>query len=784
MNFQVLDGIAPESVASWFFDRSREGFAISRGGVILAVNQAWCDILGVTAEDAVGQTATDILSARDLALHPEREARLRARGEDEFEVRLDTARGSVWVEGSVRRGADGYALILARDVTQERRMAAERGAAAHIQSLLWGRAGILTWTFSPSTGQFHVDATRDAVTDMYVPGARRVALNDMLQKMEEDQRQSFVVALSASVARGDPQEYAFRYNDDEGRVRRFTACWRGLRQEDDGRWRLAGLTRDLTELMEARDSARAGERLAKEAGRVKSRFLANMSHEFRTPLNGMLGVLHLLKSEPVSADARRLLDEAAASGRVLTSLLNSLLDLADLDADRLNLFFEEVAPAALLTEVVATFRAEAQAKGLTLEAITAPDAPRVVADRERLSQVLANLVGNAVKFTEQGGVVVRLIVLGAGSGQKLRLEIEDTGIGLAPDMLSRIFETFSQADDGATRQFGGVGSGLSLSRSLARLMGGDVHATSTPGKGSTFVVELPVLAPSIDRLDPASHAPLEGLSVLVVDDNATNRLVASRIVEQLGAKADTASDGAQAVKAVVGADFDLVLMDIQMPVMDGVEATRTIRALSAPVSQVPIVAVTANVAPDQVAGYAAAGMNGVIAKPVSPTALLTEIVRLTAAPLDAVVHRLIYCSRVSQTALPRVDGLLAEILSEAQPANRAADLTGALLGCGGWFLQTLEGPEAAVETTFARILVDGRHEAVTRLSSGDVDGRLFGGWAMIGQAFSPTDAAVARFLTRSAGFDPRTQTTGACLDLLLAVGGLRTAASDACHAEK
>jgi PAS domain S-box-containing protein len=614
-------------MVSWFYENSTDGFAISRHGVILKVNQSWCNILGVSPDEAVGQTAADILSAGDLERHAQGEARLVELGQDEFEIRLDTRRGEVWVKGSVRRGADGYALIAARDITTERRIASEQDAAAKIQGLLRSNAGVLTWRFSPASGLFSVDASPDATQAAWLPIAREVSLDEFLPGVDENDRDGFLTALLGSASTGEAGEERFGHTAADGRRTLFRAFWRGWRRESDGRWQLAGLTQDHTELMAARDAAIAGEKEAKEADRFKTQFLSNMSHELRTPLNGVVGVLHLLKREAPSEAAQALIAKAEASAKVLTALLNDLLDLSQLDAGRLSLSREVIDPAALVHEVLALYEREIQDKGLSVEAVTPKTALAVVADPRRIRQILSSLIGNAAKFTVRGGILVRLVMRGEGADNRMRIEVEDTGIGVAPETMRSLFASFRQGDAATTREFGGVGLGLALSRDLARLMGGEVGGTSELGKGSTFWVEIP--APLASNLGGEGEgAPLEGLNVLVVDDNATNRLVAEKILEELGAVVDTANNGALAVEAAAKSAFDLVLMDIQMPVMDGIEATLSIRSMPSPIGQTPILAMTANVSAEQIKSYAAAGMNGVIAKPISPSAIVTEIASL------------------------------------------------------------------------------------------------------------------------------------------------------------
>jgi CheY-like chemotaxis protein len=406
-----------------------------------------------------------------------------------------------------------------------------------------------------------------------------------------------------------------------------------LRQRPSGRWDILGVNADITEIAEARDAALRGEQAAKAAAEAKSQFLANISHEIRTPMNGVLGVLHLIKQEPSQAERRRLLDQAIAAGVGLSDLLNDIIDFSDVDSGRLQLAAEPLDPREQLASIIAMFRPQAEAKGVALEVEHARDIGWVAADPARLRKLFFHLVSNAVKFTHRGRVVARLSASGASEARRLRLEVEDTGVGIAPGAANAVFQHFAQADSSVTRRYGGPGLGLAVARRLAELMSGTVDFTSVFGQGSTFWVEVgaPAAAPpqAVEASEGASW--LAGVRVLVVEDNATNRLVATRMVGQLGAEVQTAENGAEGVAAIEANDFDLVFMDIQMPVMDGVEATRRIRAMPEPKCQVPIVATTANVMPDQLAIYRDSGIDGVVAKPISPAALLNEVARLANA---------------------------------------------------------------------------------------------------------------------------------------------------------
>jgi PAS domain S-box-containing protein len=368
------------------------------------------------------------------------------------------------------------------------------------------------------------------------------------------------------------------------------------------------------------------QRAAEAAAEAKARFLANMSHEIRTPMNGVLGVLHLLKSETMSPDGRRLLDEALGCGEMLSTLLDDVIDFERIEAGRLELAAEPVDADELTASVVRLLGPQARAKGLFLTLEGAGDLGWVATDAVRLRQCLFNLIGNAVKFTLSGGVVVRCERPAPG---RLAFSVQDTGVGIAIEAQDRLFERFHQADASTTRRFGGSGLGLSITRRLAQMMGGEVTFLSEAGVGSTFRLE--IAAPDADpaRLIPVEAGPvLDGLRVLVVEDNATNRTIAMKLLESLGAQATTAPDGLSGVEAASLGGYDLILMDIQMPGIDGMEAARRIRALGGAVAATPIIALTANVLSHQRDRYLAGGMDGVVGKPISPAVLIAEIARL------------------------------------------------------------------------------------------------------------------------------------------------------------
>ncbi len=416
-----------------------------------------------------------------------------------------------------------------------------------------------------------------------------------------------------------------------GDVRWVDTCAELHWAEDGSLEKVVGLVLNIDERKRQELELMEAQRVAEAATEAKSQFLANMSHEIRTPMNGVLGVLHLLDREPLSTEARNLLVEAQGCGQMLAQLLNDVIDFSKIEAGRLELTPEPLDVADILTSVAGMLRPQAEAKGLQLRTRVSGADGWIMADPVRVRQALFNLIGNAVKFTPAGHVEARLVVQDQGEGAKrIRFEIEDTGVGIPEDAQRHLFQRFHQADGSTERRFGGSGLGLAITRTLAEMMGGEVGFFSKDGEGSTFWLDVPV--PSAPRSEiqlPASvSAALGGLNILVVEDNATNRLVATKILEGLGATVDTAEDGIFGLEAVQSTSYDLVLMDVQMPRMDGVEATRRIRALGAPVGHVPIIGLTANALAHQRPTYIGAGMDGVAAKPISPSALLAEIARV------------------------------------------------------------------------------------------------------------------------------------------------------------
>ena len=399
---------------------------------------------------------------------------------------------------------------------------------------------------------------------------------------------------------------------------------------------LRALGRDLAERKQAQQKltreAQSALRIAEHANQAKSRFMATMSHELRTPLNGVLAVADALSKRPLPPQDLELVKLIKSSGEGLLSILNEVLDLARVEAGALVLDLAPISPLETVTAVADIWRFAAEAKGLqlTTEITNLPDL--VVGDAKRLRQVLSNLISNAIKFTTRGAV--HLAAIGGPEPGRLVFSVGDSGPGIKPHQRERLFEPFVQADATTTRRHGGTGLGLAICRELITLMGGRIWAEAAPGGGAILQVEvtLPIASavaptdPDARHNDPLLAANFDPL-ILVAEDHPLNRRVIAILLDEAGLRYEFAEDGEAAVKAVACGRFDLVLMDVHMPRLDGLAATRRIRALGGERGAVPIVAVTANASSEEIAECLSAGMNDFVGKPISAEALFTTILR-------------------------------------------------------------------------------------------------------------------------------------------------------------
>ncbi len=470
------------------------------------------------------------------------------------------------------------------------------------------------------------------------PRSFQVTRAAWLERVHPDDRERLAQEIATVHLHATGVTSEFRIVRPSGEVRHLRAVARSTRDEAGNPTGTVGLTFDITAERKATEATQRARAAAEEANRLKSEFLANVSHEIRTPMNAIIGMTELALGGALPAREHDQIAKANAAARNLLAVLNDILDFSKIEAGKLDVERTAFSLPALVGGALDMVRLQADSKGLALDVRLEPSVPeRVLGDPTRLTQVLTNLLSNAVKFTERGRVDLRVLILEGSTASRptVRFEIEDSGIGLSEEQQARLFEAFTQADASTTRRFGGTGLGLVISRRLLDLMGGRIGVRSTLGQGSLFWFQLPL---DVDTREPAGDrvvldAPprLDGLRVLLAEDNPLNRELAMALLDRAGAQVTAVETGAEAVAAVQRQAYDVVLMDVQMPEMDGYEATRRIRALGGAAAQLPIVAMTANAMSGDRERSLAVGMNEHLPKPIDTVALRQTLSRLRTA---------------------------------------------------------------------------------------------------------------------------------------------------------
>jgi PAS domain S-box-containing protein len=555
-----------------------------------------------------------------------------------FEQRFRTKSGEwAWTEGApkVLRGKDGGPVGL---VTQLRDITARRAAQAALAE-------------SEARYRLLADLATDIIMRMdaagvvrYIsPSCRRLGYEaeEMIGKsafdflhpddLERAQVRSEALFKGEPRPAGEGREY--RVVTKDGDIVWLEGMSALSRNEAGELVDIVSHLRDVTERRVFEDELRRKHAEAEAATLAKSEFLANMSHEIRTPLTGIMGFAGLLEEQgDLSPTARTFVTRIATASRTLLTVVNDILDFSKIEAGQVELDPRPLDPSRFVVETLELVSAQAQEKGLELTAaIDGALPPAVAADGARLRQVLLNLLTNAIKFTEAGGVTIT-VAHDDEDGGRLKVSVTDTGVGIAPERLHRLFQRFSQADGSISRQYGGTGLGLAICKSLTNLMGGEIGVESAPGLGAEFwfTIKAPACEPeAASDADGGGEFDAQPARILIVDDSPVNRELVSVLLSVFGHDLSEASGGAEAVLAAAETSFDLILMDLQMPGMDGLAATRAIRAGSPKNRATPIVALSANILPNHLEACRQVGMNDHIGKPIDTRELLTKVARWT-----------------------------------------------------------------------------------------------------------------------------------------------------------
>ncbi|SDG23056.1 MULTISPECIES: MHYT domain-containing protein [unclassified Duganella] len=614
---------------------------VDRAGVIHEFNASAERIFGWTRDEIIGRNIRLVVEDVEQS---EREGLLNyLRSEQSSEPGQGREVIAVRKDGSqvpIRR-AMGYARMADRDlfvmfvtdITERRAiMQALRDSEQQFRSLIGNIPGIsfrssMAFDAPPLFISDYIEQLTGYPAADFVGASRKRTLSSLICD-EDRERVASEISHSIDQLAAYQIEYSMLHADGS---RRYVWEHGAVTQDEshpDIRW-IDGVILDISERREMEQQLRQAKETAEQAAAARASFVANMSHEIRTPMNAILGFTDVLLDTELNAEQQRHLDTVRKEGRSLLRLLNEILDTAKLDKGAVELEPDDYSLLNLIDELASTFGSNARSKGLAIDINYDPALPAWLhGDELRMRQVLGNLLDNAIKFTAAGKVSLSAC---EQQGQ-LHIAVQDTGIGIAPERINAIFDPFTQADASMTRRFGGTGLGTTISRQLVSLMGGKIWAESTPGQGTTFHVLLP-LEPARNGQQQSSERfdyPLPPLHILAADDVPQNLELLSLLLARRGHTLDVAHDGAQAVERSAARHYDVVLMDMQMPLMDGLAATRAIRAREQQggTAQLPVVAMTASVLAAHREAAATAGMNGFASKPVDWHALSHEIAKV------------------------------------------------------------------------------------------------------------------------------------------------------------
>ena len=638
-------------------------------GVYLFCNSAFerlygareADILGKTDYDFVDRETADFFRANDRASMAAGGPR---RNLEWLTFAADGYRGLFETTKTPMEDADGHiigVLGIAHDITEQKAIEEEISRhRSHLEELVAERTravekAVEELRTSEERYEAVIDATRDGIWDWdmvqntsyinpayhemlgYAPGELGSRTEEhLVALLHPDERDSLLAEARQRLDLDGGYELEFRLRCKDGQYKWILSRAKVVQRDAHGQpLRAVGTHIDVTARKTIELELRRAKEAAKAATGAKSTFLANMSHEIRTPLNAITGMAHLIRRDGLTSQQSARMDKLEAAGSHLLGIINDVLDLSKIEAGKLVLEAQPMAISAIVEEVIAMMQPRAAEKQLGLHADLGEIPAVLSGDATRFRQALLNYVSNAIKFTHAGSITIRVTGNTPVEGHvKVRVEVIDTGIGIGPEALTRLFGHFEQADNSTTREYGGTGLGLAITRRLAQLMGGEAGASSTPGAGSVFwftvVLGLPREAPPSPAAAAVSEASAAdrlrqrhaGTRILVAEDDPVNREIAVQLLEDAGLAADVAEDGDEAVVLAGVGNYALILMDMQMPHRDGLAATRALRAQG---HAMPIIAMTANAFAEDRARCLAAGMNDFLAKPLQPPRVMATL---------------------------------------------------------------------------------------------------------------------------------------------------------------
>ncbi|NOU35659.1 MAG: PAS domain S-box protein [Kiritimatiellaceae bacterium] len=611
---------------------------IDTEGLFTFVNEAFCRFVGRSRSELVGTDSRSFVYYDDLAILNKAIEALVSRRERgvTIEHRMRARTRTAWVQWENIAVFDESGRVVeiqsvGQDITERRRIyEALQESEKRLRFLFEEIPHIAVQGYNTAR---EVIFWNRASEELY-----KYSKKDVLgRKMEEivlaaDRREEMVAAFDNWVKTGAPipSGEMLKSTADGRQVAVYSS--RLATRNHRGEWELYVIDVDLSELKRASEELVKAKEFAERASRAKSEFLANMSHEIRTPMNGVMGMTHLLLETELTADQRDSIQTIMESTQELMRIIDELLDISRVEAGEVRLYPEPFCMRETVEKVVLLFADRAGKKGVDISIAIHDSVPkRMLGDPGRIRQVLINLIGNALKFTHDGHIQIRMQAERAEDGWNLLADVKDTGIGMTPELQERIFEKFTQGDTSSKRQYGGTGLGLAITRQLVRLMGGEISVESDVNKGATFQFNLKLGSVENETPVPAPAAPVPDEkkkiagNILLVEDNLVNQKVASAMLKKMGCTVTVVPNGARALEQIALRKFDLIFMDCQMPIMDGFEATIAIRQMVGEIRDIPIVAMTAHALKEDRQHCLDVGMNDYLSKPVHVEALVAVL---------------------------------------------------------------------------------------------------------------------------------------------------------------